>query len=330
MGSKEVSRPLKNRAVVLENAIHQIDVSLDVRADISFERLQKVYDETKAAWNDRVIKKIGEVTEFHNRLLENRITRLKTERSRFTEMLLTVRSEIDLKLARFNELLAFLGTHGALDEFVSLTAVLGDLKAKTHKMLDYKGLLAKSRADVQENKMAFVDQDKRSIEYLEATRGLLEDNLERFRLFSKQFYPDRSGGILVENNEGDNQLRFDIKVRLQDDRSDGINEVKIFCYDMTILTARHGHRVAFLFHDSRLFGDIDHRKRATLFRVAHEHSNREDFQYIATVNEDHITSIRGQFDEDQFREIISDNVIMELTDESPADKLLGIQVELQY
>ncbi len=49
-----------------------------------------------------------------------------------------------------------------------------------------------------------------------------------------------------------------------------------------------------------------------------------------TVNEDLIPSIQDQFDNEQFKQIISENVIMELTAESPSEKLLGIQVELLY
>jgi len=88
---------------------------------------------------------------------------------------------------------------------------------------------------------------------------------------------------------GDNQLRFDIEARIQDDASDGINEARIFCFDMTVLTGRHNHHAEFLFHDSRLFSNMDPRQRATLFKIAYEYAQKENTQYIATVNEDHLT-----------------------------------------
>ncbi len=53
-------------------------------------------------------------------------------------------------------------------------------------------------------------------------------------------------------------------------------------------------------------------------------------QYITTVNQDQLDSIREQFSEGEYTQVIQDNIRLELTDDSPASKLLGIQIDMQY
>lgn len=326
----DILQDLKNRAVIIANAIGNIDRSLALRSDIPVDEVEALYEEAGAVWPSSIKKRVEEVTEFHKRLVRNRETRLTAERARFRGQLSELRSRIAGESRILDDHVQYLGTHGALDQFVALTNRLGDLRAQAQQVRQKRDLLESFTYKIQDIKHELVEENARTIEYLKNNQALLEYNLKTFRSYSREFYPDRSGGIVVDNNEKDNQLRFNLNVRLQDDKSDGINEAKIFCYDMTIMTAHHNHKVDFLFHDSRLFSNIDHRQRAVLFRVAHETTKDCGLQYIASVNEDQLTTIRDQFTEQEFASIISDNIIMELTDESQESKLLGIQVELSY
>jgi uncharacterized protein YydD (DUF2326 family) len=106
--------------------------------------------------------------------------------------------------------------------------------------------------------------------------------------------------------------------------------VRIFCYDLTLLCLKQGHKIDFLFHDSRLYANMDVRQRAMLFRIAHEVANRHGFQYIATLNPDFISGMASEFEEDEFERIVPRNVVLELKDDSPAGKLLGVQVDMHY
>ncbi|WP_445322044.1 DUF2326 domain-containing protein [Paenibacillus sp. FSL M7-0420] len=92
---------------------------------------------------------------------------------------------------------------------------------------------------------------------------------------------NKPGGIRITNNEGENTLRYNITAKIQDDSSDGVNEVKIFCFDMTLLLLQLNHNVKFIFHDSRLFSNMDSRQRYTLFKLAYRKSQEHDLQYIA-------------------------------------------------
>jgi uncharacterized protein YydD (DUF2326 family) len=328
--TKRLLQEARNTEVVLTNAINHINRSLELRPDISEERLLRIYKEARAALPDNVVKQINDVTEFHNKLLENRLKRLNAEKTRLEKELKSVRKDVASFSRKRDSQIKFLGTHGALDDWATTSNYLSDFKSKAQKIRDYKDLLQRYSDQTQEINIKLSNETIKANTYLRQATTLLDENRNRFRSFSKRFYPDKPGGLTVTNNEGDNQLRFNVDAKIQDDASDGINEVKIFCFDMTLLMGRRNHKIEFLFHDSRLFSDMDPRQRATLFKLAYECTHQSDTQYIATLNEDQIMSMKDQFTDQEFTEKISDNIVLELTDEAPSGKLLGIQVDMQY
>jgi uncharacterized protein YydD (DUF2326 family) len=224
----------------------------------------------------------------------------------------------------------FLGSHGALDEFVALTNELNHYKGTVGKLEDHKKLIEQYSNRIQAINASMSTDTIRANDYLNEIKPLLQTNLKTFRSFSERFYGDRPGGLTVRNNEGDNKIRFDINAHIQDDASDGINEVKIFCFDMTILALRHNHEVNFIFHDSRLFSNMDPRQAATAFKIAKDFSSDLNIQYIASVNQDQLDNIREQFGDQEYDAFIKDAVVLELTDEGPSGKLMGIEVDMQY
>jgi uncharacterized protein YydD (DUF2326 family) len=80
-----------------------------------------------------------------------------------------------------------------------------------------------------------------------------------------------------------------------------------------------------------LLSHIDQRQRATLFRYAYDYTKRTGYQYIVSVNETQLQSIKNQIPSDEFLKLFNDEtIILTLTDESAETKLLGIQVDLEY
>ena len=84
----------------------------------------------------------------------------------------------------------------------------------------------------------------------------------------------------------------------------------------------------FIAHDSRLFANMDPRQRETLFRIVSEICRTEDLQYICSINEDALLSIKSLMSEADYEEIAGNNIILELNDDSPESKLLGIQIDI--
>ncbi len=156
-------------------------------------------------------------------------------------------------------------------------------------------------------------ENARASQYLSEVKDLLDGNMDAFRAYSRRFYTKKPGGLTVQNNIGENKIRFSINAEIEDDDSDGINEVKIFCYDMTFFSRKHNHNIDFLVHDSRLYSNMDPRQRATLFQIGYEYTRNHDAQYIATINQDQIDSVRELLAKDEFDAIFSDkNIILRI------------------
>src|SRR5699024_11215915 len=189
----------------------------------------------------------------------------------------TVGKELD-------KILGYLNTHGALEDYNALNKKLNDMQIKLERLNEYQEILRTYKKKIKNVRSNFNTKNNETDNYLESIEDLLEEIMTTFRDLSKTFYEKKPGGIKVVNNDGDNTIRFNIIAKIQDDSSDGVNEVKIFCFDMTLLLLKQNHKFEFLFHDSRLFGNMDPRQRYNLLKVAYEKANSEDLQYIATIN----------------------------------------------
>jgi len=190
-------------------------------------------------------------------------------------------------------------------------------------MNQYKGKIDEIKED-------FARENRETNEYLRNNEELKDRNIQVFSSFAEQFYNNKPGGIIIENNEGENQNRFKIEATIDSDSGDGVNNVKIFCFDWTLLKNQNNHNVKFIFHDSRLISEIDPRQIATMFRITNFNTGEYGFQYIISANQKELDAIREEFKEDEYQQYIEENIIAELTDESHESKLLGITIPLNY
>ncbi|WP_065615189.1 DUF2326 domain-containing protein [Pseudomonas moraviensis] len=322
-------RILKNRKVVIENAIANLERSLESRTDISLAHIKDVYGELLLAFKPEVLKSLSEVEKFHNDVITNRYSRLIQEKNSFESQLRSLEVDIKEKNSEVDKKLIYLSDKRALDQYASVSAQLSDIKAKHQKLIDYQQLLHRSREEAAEVKVDLAAENLKTNLYLDDTSLEREEKLSMFSWLAKKFYPDVPAGITINNNSGDNKIRYDFDVRIEADGSDGINAVKLFCYDLTVILLRINHEMRLVWHDSRLFSDIDPRQRAILFKTAALLSKEYGFQYIATVNEDQIDGMLSELDEDQKR-MLKESVVLRLNDDGPEGKLLGVQVDMQY
>jgi uncharacterized protein YydD (DUF2326 family) len=158
----------------------------------------------------------------------------------------------------------------------------------------------------------------------------LERIMDTFRSYSRELYGSVAAGLTVDNNDGDNQCRYNIEAHIQNDAADGINQGKIFCYDLLLLSLAQRHKMEFIFHDNRLYAEMDKNQRFSLFRLADRTCQAIGAQYIATVNEDAIDSVR-EIAGDEFDRLFVQPVVLELTDApGGTGKLLGMQIDMNY
>lgn len=323
----------ENEILLIENAIKNINNSLDINMDVSANKIIEMYSEAKVKLNDLVIKELQEVEEFHKKLIENRTKRLLKQK----KDLLKREKEKEEKrnnIARdYDKNMKLLGAYGALEEYNALNNKLAQYNAKLEKLNNYKDLLENYKNEITNINIALEQQNKETNEYLRECKDIKEKNILIFRNLIQRFYPNKKGGIQIENNEGDGLNRFIISASIEDDTSDGVNGIKIFCYDYTIMINRFNHKVRFLFHDSRLFSDIDPRQKFECIKIAQEYTKEFGFQYIVSLNEDFLDTIKGVLEEKEYEEvekIIHDDTVLQLTDKDEEGKLLGIQRDLKY
>lgn len=323
-------KKLENKRFLISNSIRNIEKSLKVEPDVSNDRVVKLYEQASIQIPEMVKRHVEEVLSFHNSLLAKRKERLTGELKANRDQYKSINNEIENKGNKLDELLGYLNSHGALDEYTSINKKLSDLKVKRKRLEEHQNIIKSYKKKLREIQTDFATENKNAEEYLDSIHELLETIMTTFRELSKAFYDNKPGGIRITNNDGENTLRYNITAKIQDDSSDGVNEVKIFCFDMTLLLLQLNHNVKFIFHDSRLFSNMDPRQRYTLFKLAYKKSQEQDLQYIASVNEDTIESFKDLMSEEEYKEIVTDNIILTLTDESESSKLLGVQVDMDY
>lgn len=320
----------QNEVILIENQIRNIDESLKISPDLSKENIEKAYREVQIVFPDKVSKTIDQLEIFYKQLTENRIRKLTKHKQDLTRELESKKISASKLKNELDVQLQYLGAHQALDMFVKNNNQLSSLKNERDSLQKYKQLLEeyhKKNIEIQE---LLLKSTKETNGYLKDVEGITDSIRDYFRNFAKKFYPDVASGITIYNNEGDNQIRYDIEAKIDFDSSDGINHVKIFCYDITLLFKGYGHLIHFLFHDSRIFDGIDERQKTEWFRIVDELFSNSNYQYIATVNQNQLKEIQQYMKEDEFDRIIKKNTILTLTDDSPAEKLLGIKVDISY
>jgi len=321
---------LRNSAVALTANLRQIEDSLKAQPGVSVDSVREVYEQAKIHFSPELLRTLSEVEQFHADLLKARRARLKKEKDSHQQRLSSAETRILTLNAELDSKLKFLNDHGALGELLSLKDRSNDVQNRLQKLIDYKALTKKFKDRSSELQLELATSNVAAGKYLDEHQSTVTSASETFRRFTRLIYPEKLSGLTIDNDEGENQTRFKIDAKIIADASDGINEAKIFAYDLTVAALRRNHEVRFLCHDSRLYSDIDPRQRAEIFRLAADISAECDFQYIATVNQDQIEAVRGILGEQDFERIIIKNTVLELKDDSPEDKLLGLEVDVSY
>lgn len=323
-------KQVKNKATKFSIAISNIDKSLDIQPDISKEQILQLYQEAKVELGEMVIKKLSDLEKFNSQLLDNRTKKL-IEEKRFFEKQLSETNKTISKLGKLeDEKLQYLKSTGALEDYTKLNQALTDNEKKLHALNQYRKLTTDYKLAFEENKKDFTNENIATNKYLEDAQDVIKSNIILFKSFVEKFYSEKNSGITIDNNEGKNSIRYDIKAKIQDDAGNAVNEVKIFCYDWTILKGKHNHTVNFLFHDSKITGDMDTRQIKTMLEIADQECHTNDFQYIISLNQNVIDGLKTEMELEQHKKLVLDNIKLTLSDKSPEEKLLGIQIDLDY
>ena len=281
------------------------------------ETLAKLYEEAGVVFPDAVRRRLSEVQAFHKQVVQNREQFLAGEIDRLERRVAQRRRRIESESNDRALMMEILQTHGALSEYNSLQ----QLAFEAQQNLATIESQINSIQSLEQRKSAFrVElarlQERMRADY-EARSAQRQRAIAGFNSNSELIY-DVQGTLII--NVTASGFKFEVVIKR--DGSDGIGNMKVFCYDLMLaeLWSEKSTTPGFLIHDSIIFDGVDERQVRNAFELAANTSEDQKFQYICTINSDSVPwgEFSPGFDFQQY-------VRLTLTDATEDGGLLGIR-----
>jgi uncharacterized protein YydD (DUF2326 family) len=306
-----------NANVLDRRRVTRYEQSIAVETAPDEVRLEGLYEEAGVVFPSSITKTLDEARAFHRQLVENRKHFISTE---IDQLKLRI-SDRELTVARLTDLRAGLMTalsgHGALDELTRMQEGHTQTKQRLEDIKFRIGRLRQISAKRDEIKVATVELRKSAEVDYEERRPIWSNALLMFSDNSEALY-NIPGRLVIDIK--DSGYRFGVEI--PGSPSEGIGKMKIFCYDLMLVSfqRQRGLGMDFLIHDSTIFDGVDPRQRAHALERGAKLSEQHAFQYICTINTDMvpIADFSTGFDYTKF-------IRLRLTDTDPSGSLLGIR-----
>ena len=274
----------------VENVVDR-DLIRELQASLSLEHapesvdLAKVYREAGIVLPDLPRRRMEEVERFHRAVVENRRSHLGGE-------IESAKRRIDERDRRKNELderrtriMGLLKSGGALEHYTGMREELGRVEAEVEMLRERRGLIerlesAKTDLELERTNLVKVLRDD-----IHERESIVREVILGFEELSHSLY-ERAGSLTISDTP--NGPRFE--VHIESERSKGITNMQIFCFDLMLaeLCAREGRWPGFLIHDSHLFDGVDERQIAKALQIGAQRADAAGFQYIVTMNSDSV------------------------------------------
>lgn len=281
--------------------------------------LERLYEESGLVFPEAVQRTLDEARAFHSQIVVNRRDFLEAEIKRLQRYVEDRESQIKDLVDQRAVVMQVLQTHGALQEMTRLQelhlTLQGTLDRIIARLKEMKNLKTTKR-DVKVSKAELV---KTAEQDHEQRRDCWSAAVRLFNEHSQALY--KSAGKLIID-VGDTGYKY--KVDIARSGSEGIEKMKIFCFDLAVLQLQMQTRtgIDFIIHDTLMYDSVDARQRALAFERAHEVCETLGAQYICTINSDMVprNDFSEGFDFDKY-------VRLTLTDATPSGSLLGMRFE---
>jgi uncharacterized protein YydD (DUF2326 family) len=323
---------VQDRADVLQSSIRKLngdnagdqamhtfyEESLWQEEAVDNSKVARIYSEAGVTLPELVLKRLDDVQTFHRQVVANRRNFLQAEMARLSQATTMRTEEIRALSEERASLLGVLQTHGALAEYSEMQSLHGQHQAQLERVLQRIQTLKQ----VEQGKTTLrIEQEQLQLltaaDY-EERRTVREKAIALFNGFSEELYK-RSGRLIIDVGPKGG-FRFGVDIERKD--SHGVEQMKVFCYDLVLteLWAANQVNPGFLVHDSGLFADVDERQRAQALELAARESTAKGFQYICCLNSD--TLPINDFTKD-FK--IDQHVRLRLSDGTESGGLLGVR-----
>ncbi len=298
--------------------IRELQASIAAEDSPEVGDLERLYAESGIVLPELPRRRFEDVARFHQAVIKNRCSHLETEIDSATQRIAT-RDEKNMELdRRRRQIMELLQSGGALEHYTRLREELGRTEGESEMLRERLKI-----AERLETSSTEIDLKRAQL-----LRALQDDIRERdeivgeailqFEELSEALY-ERAGSLTVSATKAGPRFEF----RIDAERSKGITNMQIFCFDLmlTEMCARHDRSPGFLIHDSHLFDGVDERQVAKALQLGAQRAEAGGFQYIVTLNSDAFPTegFRPGFD-------LNDHVIdTRLTDATETGGLFGIR-----
>ena len=266
-----------------QELIQELRAATDDEAAPGIQDLDKVYREAGVVLPELTSRRLQEVERFHRTVVENRRSHLQAE-IESAEARIAERNERKASLDRRRAyVMRLLQSGGALEHYTDMREELGRIQGdcealRRHLETAERVESTRTQLDMERNRLTAQLQDD-----IRERDDIVREAILRFEELSQSLY-ERAGSLTISGTP--NGPSFE--VHIEGERSRGITNMQIFCFDMmlTEIGMERGRWPGFLIHDSHLFDGVDERQVAKALQLGAERAERQGFQYIVTLNSD--------------------------------------------
>jgi uncharacterized protein YydD (DUF2326 family) len=298
--------------------IDELDAAMNAETPPAPTDLQKLYEEAGVVLPDAIKRRYEDVLQFHESVIRNRRSYLQSEHGAASERVQRRNARREQLDRRRSELMTMLKSHGALDQFIALQAESARLQADVEvlrRRYEAASQLESTSSSLESDRVHLVERLRQEFHERSA---ILDDAIRAFSNIVEELYGEPGQLEFHPTHNGP-----DVRIGIQGDRSRGIGNMEIFCFDMMLqqMCARHKTGPGFLIHDSHLFDGVDARQVGKALAVGARLAKEVGFQYIVTLNSDVLSELPATLDIDQYV------LPIRLTDATNDGGLFGIRFE---
>jgi len=311
---------LNGENVFDRDLLQQLSASLADEGAPDLADLTKLYAEAGVVIPGMVRRRFEEVEKFHRTIIENRRAHLNAEIATARTRIVERDQRIAERDRRRRQIMEVLRSGGALEHYTSLREEAGRAEAEVEGLRQRLETAERIESTKAELDIARANLSKALRDDIHERADVIREAILSFEALSESLY-EKAGSLTI--SETGNGPQFEVHIDGQ--RSKGITNMQIFCFDLmlTEISLKHGRGPGFLIHDSHLFDGVDERQVAKALQLGAERAEAAGFQYIVTMNSDSLPreGFRAGFD------IQSYVVDTKLTDATDTGGLFGLRFE---
>ncbi len=278
---------LANGNTLDEQLLAEMRTALEIEQPPEVTALSRLYEEAGVTLPEIVKRRFEEVKQFHDSVITNRRDYLASERDAAENRLQARRRAMKQLDDRRGEIMRMLQSRGALDQFQRLQQEAARQDAEMEAIrqrFQAAEQLEGSKTELEIERARLVQRLRRD---LDEQKEKATEAIATFETISRSLYED-AGSLTLDPT--DNGLKIDI--RIQGERSRGIKNMQIFCFDLMLMKLCSSRQMGpgFLVHDSHLFDGVDERQIARALQLGSETATTCGWQYLVTMNSDAVPS----------------------------------------